>query len=79
MHCLRMVVPCVVFVANSRFVLLYILPIVIMDPDQFCLQNDEQRLPYELTLKKDIVCKVSYGIWWFFVETVGEDKHEKKG
>ena len=52
MHCLRMVVPCVVFVANSRFVLLYILPIVIMDPDQFCLQNDEQRLPYELNLKK---------------------------
>ena len=48
-------------------------------PDQFCLQNYEQRLPYELTFKKDIICKVRYGIWWLFVETVGEDKHKKKG
>ena len=55
--------------------LLYILPIVIMDPDQFCLQNDEQRMPYELTFRKHIICRVKHGIWWHFVEMVGEDKH----
>lgn len=66
------------FFANSRFVLLllYILPIVIMDPDQFCLQNDEQKLPYELTFRKYRICKVRHGIWWLFVEMMIKRKAE---
>ena len=59
---------------KQLFCFVVVVHLVYFYPDQLCLQNFEQRLPYELTLN-NIICKVRYGIWCFFVEMVGEDKH----